>query len=301
MKALAWIFVSVALLLTLRLAYDRMPKKSKSVQQLAGKDGRFVEVKGRRLHYTQHGRGKPIVLIHGFAGSTYTWRELIPLLAPKYTVYAVDLLGFGLSDKPADGNYSLSGQGSLIVDFIETLGLHQPAIAGHSMGGVIAALAVVQSPEKVGCLVLVDPGFYHGRPPGFLKYLIFPFDVAVAKLFYTKVVRTRSLLIAYYNQSLVTEELVDNYLKPAGTPGATAAIARMNKYSRERYDDLCGRIHAPTLLVWGRYDRIVPVGDAERVRGEVNGSLLALIDNAGHMVQEEKPQEVAAAIQQFLR
>jgi pimeloyl-ACP methyl ester carboxylesterase len=299
MNALALTFVGIVVLVTLPVAYALIPRRSVPARQLAGNDSRFVTVKGREIHYTRHGQGSPIVLIHGFAGSTYTWRELIPLLARDYTVYAVDLLGFGLSDKPGDGDYSLSDQGNLILDLIAALKLQRPALVGHSMGGVVAALAAVQSPYTASRLVLIDAGFYHGGPPEFVKYLFFPFDVAAARWFYTKGVRTMSLRRSYNDQSLITEALVYNYLKPAGTPGAAAAVARMNKYGFVRYEDLCVRIRTPTLLVWGRDDRIVPLTDAERIRQEIAGSLLAVVDDAGHMAHEERPRQVAAAIRAF--
>ncbi len=178
-----------------------MTHQSVPVRQLAGDDSRFVSVDGRSLHYTQHGRGAPIILIHGFAGSTYTWRALIPLLAPTHTVYAVDLLGFGLSDKPADGDYSMAGQGRLIIGFIEALGLQQPVLAGHSMGVLVAAFAALSSPARIGSLVLIGPSFYHGRPPPSAARLFFPFALVVAKLFYMKDMRRKSLQRCYRARS----------------------------------------------------------------------------------------------------
>ncbi len=300
MKIIRNIFIVLAALYACCIIYALIPQKSIPVQELAGKHSQFINVSGRMLHYEKKGTGKPVILVHGFAGSTYTWRNVIPLLAQQYEVYAVDLLGFGLSDKPADGGYSLADQGQLIIAFIEKLKLQQPTIVGHSMGGVITALAAMQSPEKIRRLVLIDAGIYHGGPPQFLKYFFFPFDVITARLFYTKGARTRSLQNSYFNQSMITNELVNNYLKPAGTPGAAAVVASMNKFASIRYEDISVRLQTPTLLVWGRYDRIVPVTDAERLHKEIKGSQLAVIDDAGHMVQEEKPNEVASAIQKFL-
>lgn len=301
MKIIRNILIVLAALYASCVVYALIPQKSVPVQELAGKNSQFIHVSGRMLHFEKYGQGKPVVLVHGFAGSTYTWRNLIPLLAQQYTVYAVDLLGFGLSDKPANGGYSLPDQGRLIISFIEALKLQKPTLVGHSMGGVIAALAAVQSPETIEKLVLVDAGIYHGGPPTFLKYFFFPFDVLSARSFYTKGPRTRSLQNSYFNQALITDELVNNYLKPASTPGAAAVLAKMNKFAADRHEEIIARIQTPTLLVWGRFDKIVPAADAERLHQEIKGSRLVVVNDAGHMVQEEKPKDVAAAILQFIQ
>ena len=85
-----------------------MPYETTPIEELAGEQDTFIEVNGHTIHYTKQGTGKPLILVHGFAGSTYTWRDLIPLLADHYTVYAYDVLGFGLSDKPSDVDYSMN-------------------------------------------------------------------------------------------------------------------------------------------------------------------------------------------------
>ena len=97
MKAIKWILICMAVLYACCAVYALIPQKSVPVKELAGKDSRFIQVKDRTIHYIQAGQGKPLVLVHGFAGSTYTWRYLIPLLAQHNTVYALDLIGFGLS------------------------------------------------------------------------------------------------------------------------------------------------------------------------------------------------------------
>ncbi len=302
MKAIKWILICLAVLYACCVAYALIPQQSVPVKELAGKDSRFIQVKDRTIHYIQAGQGKPLVLVHGFAGSTYTWRYLIPLLAQHNTVYALDLLGFGLSDKPVDANYNLRAQGQLVIDFIDALKLAPVELVGHSMGGVIVSCAAVQAPKKIDKLVVMDAGFYHGGPPAFTKHLFFPFDILMARSFYTKGTRSRSLLNSYYNKALITDELIENYLRPARTPHAADALASMmSKSSGESYEGISTSITVPTLLIWARNDAPIPLSDGERLQREIKGSKLVVVDKSGHMIQEEQPQQVAAAIESFLR
>ncbi len=121
MKIIRNILIVLAVLYACCIAYALIPQKSVPVQELAGKNSQFINVNGRMLHYEKYGAGKPLILVHGFAGSTYTWRELIPLLSEHYTLYAVDLPGFGLSDKSPEANYKLQSQAGMIIGFMDAL------------------------------------------------------------------------------------------------------------------------------------------------------------------------------------
>jgi pimeloyl-ACP methyl ester carboxylesterase len=301
MKIIRNIAIALAVFYACCVVYALTPQKSVPVQELAGINSLFINVNGRVLHYEKYGEGKPLILVHGFAGSTYTWREVIPLLAQHFTVYAVDLPGFGLSDKSTDGNYLLQAQAGMIISFMDALKLKSAALVGHSMGGVIVTMAATQAPDKVEKLVVIDAGFYHGGPPAFTKHLFFPFNIIMARSFYTKGARSKSLLNSYYNKALITDELIENYLKPARTPHAAAALARMMTHATgESYEGVSSKITTPTLLIWARNDAPIPLSDGERLQREIMGSKLVIVNNAGHMVQEEKPQEVADAIQKFM-
>ena len=138
--ALALIYL--ALLIIAYLPYETTP-----IKELAGKESKFVKVNGHTVHYTKQGKGKPLILLHGFAGSTYTWRHLIPLLTDHYTVYAYDLLAFGLSDKPPDGNYDMASHADFLIGFMDALKMPSANLVGHSMGGVIIGYAALVSPS----------------------------------------------------------------------------------------------------------------------------------------------------------
>ena len=228
-KVLIGILTGIGILYLALIIIAYLPQKITPVEQLAGKEDKFIRVKDHDIHYLKQGEGAPLILVHGFACSTYTWRKLIPLLADHHTVYALDLLGFGLSDKPPDGNYDLRSQGSLVLDFMNALHLPSATLVGHSMGGVVVAYAAVEAPEQVKALVLVDAGFYSGGAPAFLKYIFFPLDRIMAKQFYTKEMRMKSFSRSYYNKSFITDEVMEGYMLPTTTPHAVDALARMMK------------------------------------------------------------------------
>jgi pimeloyl-ACP methyl ester carboxylesterase len=296
-RAIIAVFIMFYLLLVLP-AY--LPREVIPARMLADQESRFIQVDGHTIHFKQQGQGDPIILVHGFAGSTYTWRHLIPLLESGHTVYALDLLGFGLSDKPADAAYDLASQADLVLGFMDALHLSTATLVGHSMGGVVAGYAAVKAPSKVRDLLLVAPGFYFQGAPGFLKYNLPPLGRLLARAFYTRYGRAQALNIVFYNKAMVTDELVDRYLAPGKTPGAIEAMACMLRTVAPRtYEGISIKIKCPTLIVWGREDAAVPVSDGARLRQEISGSQLIIFDQCGHMVQEEKPAELASIINGF--
>ena len=101
-KILIGTLIALGIIYVILIVVAYLPYETTPIEQLTGKESRFVEVNGHTVHYTKQGTGKPLILVHGFAGFTYTWRYLIPLLTDHFTVYAYDVLGFGLSDKPPD-------------------------------------------------------------------------------------------------------------------------------------------------------------------------------------------------------
>jgi len=301
MKKLCYAVLGISLLYILLIVLAYLPHATVPAEELAGPDSSFVTVDGLSIHYTKKGSGRPLVLVHGFAGSVFTWRNLIPLLSDSYTVYALDLPGFGLSDKPPEGCYELSCQADVLLDFLDALDIPSAALAGHSMGGIVATCAALAGPQKTESLILIEPGFYHGGAPAFLKYLFFPLDRLMARIFYTRAVRTKSLLPSYYDKSVVTDDVIEAYLQPGKTTNAVEAMAAMmREVGPQQYTDLSTGVTRPTLLVWSGNNTAIPLEDGLRLQKEIAGSELTVISACGHYVQEEKPQELASAMQRFL-
>ena len=229
-------------------------------------------------------------------------REVIPLLTDNYTVYAIDVLGFGLSDKPPDGDYDMKSQGDILIGFMDALNLPSATLVGHSMGGVIIAYADLAAPSRIDKLVMVEPGFYLETVPAFLQYMYFPLNRIMARQFYTKSMRRRFLLGSFYDKSKVTEEVVDAYMIPTRTPNALDALAHMMRSAGpQTYEGVSVKISSPTLIVWGERGAGVPPEVAKRLNSEIRGSKLVSVSECGHYVQEEKPHELASVIKDFVK
>lgn len=302
-KKLFIVLVMLALAYGLLILYAYLPSGPVvPARQLAGKDSGFVTVNGTALHYIHRGEtGTPLILIHGFGGSTYTWRSLLPLLAQHHRVYALDLPGFGLSDKPPLADYSLAAQADIVLGFLDELRIPAATLVGHSMGGVVASYSAVKSSSRITKLVLVEPGFYHGKAPAFLRYLFFPLQKITAKSFYTREGRLRSLSGSFHNKSLVTDELLTAYLQAGSTPGAVDALEHMMiTAGSESYEGLSAQITTPALLVWSRNNHNNPLADGRRLEQEIRGARLMVIEQSGHYIQEEQPQALADAIHAFI-
>ena len=293
------IALAVIYLILIIVAY--LPYETTPISELAGENSKFVEVNGHTIHYIKEGTGKPLILVHGFGGSTYTWRHLIPLLSDHYTVYAYDILGFGLSDKPPDGNYDMKSHGDSLIGFIDALKLPSPSIVGHSMGGIIAGFAGINAPTKVDKLVMIEPGFYTNKTPAFLQYMFFPLNRIMARQFCSRSMQERFLLVSFYDKSLVTEEVVDAYMIPTRTPDILDSMAHMMvSAAAQKYGDVAAKVTKPTLLVWGEREEGIVAEVANRINGEIQGSTLVSVEESGHYIQEEQPQELAKAIRDFL-
>ena len=293
--------IALPLIYLILIIVAYLPYETTPIEELAGEQDKFIEVNGHTIHYTKQGTGKPLILSHGFAGSIYTWRDLIPLLADHYTVYAYDVLGFGLSDKPSDGDYSMEAHGDSLIGFMDALNLSTASLIGHSMGGVIIGYAALAAPSRVDKLVMIEPGFYTDKTPAFLQYMYFPLNRIMARQFYTRSMTERFLLASFYNKSKVTEEVVDAYMIPTRTPNVLDAMAHMMvTVSGQKHEGVSERIMRPTLIVWGEREPGVLAGAAARLTGEIQGSTLTPVEECGHYVQEEKPQELAKVIRDFL-
>jgi pimeloyl-ACP methyl ester carboxylesterase len=263
-----------------------------------------------RLAVIEKGQGRPILLLHGFATSSYTWHAIMPELAKAHRVIAVDLRGFGASDKPLDDHYSIEDQASAIEAFIVQENLRDLTIVGHSFGGgVTLTLALKAGQERqprIRNIVLVDTIAYRQPVPVFFKLLQVPVVGEVGMtLVPPEVQAAQGLRLAYYDRDKISAQDVAEYANTLYSPAAKHALTKtVERIIPDNIDDIAGRyktIKMPALILWCEQDRVVPVYIGRRLHEDMRTSELTIFTHCGHMPQEEKPEDTTGAIQAFLR
>ena len=262
-----------------------------------------------RLYVEEQGKGAPVLLIHGFGASTYTWRHVAPELAKTHRVIAVDLKGFGQSDKPFDSRYSVFDQAELLAQLIVDKDLRNLTLVGHSFGGGIALLLALEANERlegrITKLVLLDSIAYPQNIPVFFRLLDVPLVSRLGVSMIPPSVQTRvALRIAYFDDSKIDQDEVDAYAAPLGTAaGKHAIIYSARQIVPDGLAEISERyktIELPTLILWCDHDRIVPLEVGLKLRRTLPNSTLRLVEDCGHMPQEEQPESTLKLLQGFL-
>ncbi len=282
-------------------------------EQLADADSQFMEVNGIRVHYKQMGQGEPvIVLLHGFAASVYSWREVMEPLSHVGTVIAFDRPSSGLTERPMAGEwtgaspYSVSGQADLTMAILDRLGVEKAVLVGHSAGGTVATVAALRYPQRVEKLVLVDPAVYQSRElPRWVGPVLASRQMRwYGPLFMRSITRwgEEMLVTAWHDPSAITEKVRAEYRKPLQAENWDRALWEL-VVARESLDlgGQVAKLDLPTLVITGDDDRIVPAESSVRLAGALPQAELVVIRDCGHLPQEERPQEFLDAVLPFLK
>lgn len=263
---------------------------------------KFVTVDSSRLRLLDVGRGPTVVLVHGLAASMYSWRQTIdPLAQAGYRVVAYDNRGFGFSDKPATG-YSNAAYVHLLFGLLDSLGVSDAVLVGHSMGGAIVADAALARPDRVRGLVLVDAAGLGVRYPFMLRVARWPI---IGPLFDHLRGRgaTGGILRAIYGDpSRVTDQEIDQYYAPIALPEFGRSLRGvLREFSFEDLQGRLGTLMTPTLVMWGTRDRLIPQTIGVAMAAGLPHSALARFQAAGHALPEENPEEFNRVLIGFLK
>ncbi len=270
-------------------------------------DGPGTSVTG--LHYEVYGSGDPILAIHGLGACIYTWRNLKGRF-PDHKLILIDLKGHGKSIKPRDASYSIPDQAELVLQFIREQDLRNLTVLGNSYGGAVSLMValrlVKEEPERLLKLILICSGGYNQDLPWHLKVVRTPVLGWLALYLVPAAMNTMSVLrYSYFKKPLISWEQCKAYARPIRSPGGRHALIQVAKQAvPDNFEELIAQyptIRVPTLIVWGRNDRVIPLSIGERLNRDIPNSELVLIDHAGHIPQEEKPEETIAAISRFLQ
>ena len=260
------------------------------------------------LHYEVFGSGDPILAIHGLGACAYTWRNLKDRL-PDHQLILIDLKGHGASVKPRDTKYSLMDQTELVLQFIREHDLRNLTLVGNSYGGAVSLMVSIrlckEEPERLSKLILICSGGYHQDLPWHLKIMSAPVLGWMALHLLPATLNARSVLrYSYHNKRLISWSQCKAYAAPIRLPGGRHALVQVTKQViPENLDELIAQypsITVPTLIVWGRNDRVIPLSIGERLSHDIPNSRLVVLEETGHVPQEEKPEETIAEILKFL-
>jgi len=256
-------------------------------------DLRRTRVFGQQICYYDVGEGPPFVLVHGVGGDADQWAYCFEGLADSQRVIAVDLLGFGRSDKPLI-DYRIAGFVELLDSFLSVIDVRRPSLLGHSLGGWIAAAFASCFPENIDKLILNDAaGIDEGSVP-------LPVDLNVS----TRENMRRVFNCMFHDTSMVTDALVDfaySLHLERGDGYAIKSVLETLDANWEKLDGKLGLITAPTLILWGENDAITPLPVAQTYHRGIAHSELHTLAQCGHLPCLERPAEFVAVVLNFLR
>lgn len=246
----------------------------------------------------------PVVLLHGTPWSSYVWRGIARALAPHHRVFVWDMPGYGTSDKYEGQDVSLGSQARVFAALLEHWGLERPAVIAHDFGGTVAMRAHLLHGAAYERLALVDvvvafdswgsptyklmgahPEIFSQLPPALHRALV------------------REYISSASSPGLrpdVLDQLTRPWLGEAGQPAFFRQIAQNDHRWTEEAEARYGETAMPVLICWGGDDAWIRAENAERLRGKIPGARLQLIEGAGHLVQEDTPAELTAALYRFL-
>ena len=265
------------------------------------KPGRIVSIDGVGIHYQEAGDGPALVLIHGLGASTFTFQRVVPDLARRFRVVALDLKGFGFSDRP-DDDYTLTAQAELVRQLMDRLDIERASVLGHSMGGAVAMRLALAYPERVERLILASSAsdlelgrrIWGAALLGRLLPLVAPFTL------HNRRFRELSLKSGFYDSDHCTEQIIEGYMLPGRVRGCLRALGTTMAHWRRDPPLRPADITHPTLVLWGEADRWLPPSRGERLHRLISGSRLEVVRGGGHLFLQEQPESSLRLIEDFL-
>jgi pimeloyl-ACP methyl ester carboxylesterase len=319
MKRLIWLALGVLLIPMFSVRADEV-----TPQSLTDPDGKFIQVNGAQVYYIERGSddSPTALLLHGFLGSTVNWDNVIdPLAKAGFRVIAFDRPPFGLSDKSPDLDYSLKAQAALTVGLMDALHIDKTELVGHSAGGQVAAEVALLYPDRVNRLVLVDAAIglteadmtgSSTEESGASPYSMFanvdptsPLAQLAVRNLFTSDFGKDLLKKAYHNPEMVRPEQFERNIRPLKLKGWEAGflafVRDMSKPDSDLKLDSLKSISAPTLLIWGEEDEVVPIRVGERLREALSSPEWVTYPDVGHMAMDENTVQFNKDVIAFLK
>jgi pimeloyl-ACP methyl ester carboxylesterase len=266
--------------------------------------GKVVDLDGLATHYLERGSGEPLILLHGFFFDTYMWDKNIEALSEEFKVYAIDLWGFGYSTRePLDYGYTLYAE--QLRRFMDELAIPKASLMGQSMGGGTIIKFTVENRERVEKIVLVDAAGMPNKLPVMGRISNLPklgeFMYGLNNNFIRRMTLGNTFI---YDKGVITDEYFENvtrFHKIKGTSDVMLSVTR-KQFFDTLLDEIkeLGKLDVPTLILWGREEKAIPLEVGETMHSILQGSRFEVIEGAGHCPNIDRPQQVNSLALQFL-
>ena len=272
-------------------------------------EDRYIKVGNVNSRYWSAGeKGSTVILLHGVGCSVEFWERNIAALAREHRVFAVDIVGFGRTDKP-EVVYTFELMADFVLDFMNAMDIDKASLVGNSMGGGISMTVAAQDPERMEKIVLVDPVGLGRQQSPVMRMMTLP----VIGNMLTKPSRkgvVRQMQLCLYDPSQASDDFIDRVAAIGALPGnqrsflsllrETGNIFGIRKGLVADFSTCLKKIKTPILVIWGRQDRILPVAEGEAAVETMPDIRLHVMDRAGHLPQIDKPEEFNATVLDFL-
>jgi pimeloyl-ACP methyl ester carboxylesterase len=265
--------------------------------------GDLLEIAGIRLHVRDSRRedSPTLIFLHGLGSSLHTWEPWARILSSDYRVIRFDMPGAGLSGGDPNGDYSDARSMQVLTTLMDHFSIAKASLIGNSIGGKIAWKFAAAFPDRVDRLVLISPDGFASPGEEYEKRQVVPSTVRLMRYALPKLLLKMNLDPAYGDPSNLTDDIVTRYHDLLLGPGnRDAMIARMEQTELVEPEPLLRSIKAPTLLLWGEKDAMIPLANADDYVKAVPNSRLVVLRALGHVPQEEAPETSLVPVKQFL-
>jgi len=263
-----------------------------------------IQTRGGMMAYRRAGEGESVVLVHGIPTNSGLWRNVMPVLADQFALYAPDMIGYGASEKPADQDLSVAAQADYLADFMDAVGIEAAHLVGHDIGGGVVQVFAVRNPSRVKRIVLIDSVAYDSWPePGIARLKEPVWDEIMQRLDIAKGFR-KGLEQGMVQKDRITDEVVNLYADPFRELEGRLAYLRAARALDNRdllaITEKVEAIDKPVLILWGAEDVFQKVEYGRRLADALPNAKLRVIDGAGHFLPEDQPEAVARHVREFL-
>ncbi len=264
-----------------------------------------VDVNGVKIHYLEAGAGEPVLLVHGWPTSSFLWRKVMRPMAERNRVIAIDLPGFGQSDKPLDASYSFRYYDRIFEGFVDALGIESIGLAVHDLGGPLGVYWACQHPERVQRLALLNTLIYPNPSWAVILFVLSTKLPLVRSVMASPWGLKGAMRLGVHDHRNVTDEVVRGVQAPFKDAASRKALLKAGhglspKGFKEIADKLPG-LEIPVRVIYGARDRVLPdvAKTMRRVKRDLPQTEVTALDDCGHFLQEERPDDIGELLAEF--